>query len=824
MRNITRKNFLAAAGATAAAVGLAACSSDTEETTEETTDETEEAASTDDALAAPDASSYPIDPDDDTVEALWTSEEVDNDGWVRVTQGDGAELGVMDSSKLIQVSGYAFKDLNGNGKLDLYEDWRQTSDDRAAALAAELSGEECMPLMFHGDFSLTSTDIDDDQLENLSGGQRAGVIRSGGDADTYVTAVKWTNAVQEYCEENGGYGIPYWNSTDPYMFHDVPENFALAATFDPDVFREAANYSAQGWRSVGITCDLGPQIDLASNPTYSRFSGTICGDPALNRDLVRAYVDGLQSTYDEDGNDLGWGSESVMGMMKHYPSDAACEGGRNSHNAAGKYAVYANDDLASGLVGFDAALKLDGATEQIGSVMPFYAIPYTDDEHFGENVAAAYNSYVLGLLRNAGWEGVICTDWQITQETYFDGAFEGRHFGVDDLTPTERIAKGYEAGTDEFGGEFQLEQGLEAYELLKEDLGEDAALERVQDSARRLFRAEMNLGLFENPYLDRTVAKAYFEDTTIDEWSAEVAPKCVVMLKNSGGVICERSEKPSVYVPLTFTEASENAWTGETTAASWSLPVDEDVLSEYVNIVTDTLLDPSGDADSDGNATYTADDVTRATSDELADCDFALVVASGPSMGDDSTTDEDGNTVYMPHKLTYGSYTADGPNVREVSLAGDTLEDGSIENRSYYGLTVEGDTTELDNILSVVELAGDVPVVVAMSSSQPMIFSEFEDQVAAILYTAGSTNTTAIAKIVGGSVEPSGLLPFQMPADMDTVEANAEDTPRDCIPYTDSEGNEYDFAFGLNWSGVINDDRVATYAVDPISTLETITL
>ncbi|MDC6387286.1 hypothetical protein PP182_01230 [Maribacter sp. PR1] len=46
---------------------------------------------------------------------------------------------------------------------------------------------------------------------------------------------------------------------------------------------------------------------------------------------------------------------------------------------------------------------------------------------------------------------------------------------------------------------------------------------------------------------------------------------------------------------------------------------------------------------------------------------------------------------------------------------------------------------------------------------------------------------------------------------MTTVETQFEDVPRDMIPYTDSEGNVYDFAFGLNWNGPISDERVSTY-------------
>jgi beta-glucosidase len=69
----------------------------------------------------------------------------------------------------------------------------------------------------------------------------------------------------------------------------------------------------------------------------------------------------------------------------------------------------------------------------------------------------------------------------------------------------------------------------------------------------------------------------------------------------------------------------------------------------------------------------------------------------------------------------------------------------------------------------------------------------------------------ALMDIISGNTEPSALLPFQMPLDMTTVEAQYEDVPRDMKPYVDAEGNTYDFAFGLNWKGVISDERVEKY-------------
>ena len=67
--------------------------------------------------------------------------------------------------------------------------------------------------------------------------------------------------------------------------------------------------------------------------------------------------------------------------------------------------------------------------------------------------------------------------------------------------------------------------------------------------------------------------------------------------------------------------------------------------------------------------------------------------------------------------------------------------------------------------------------------------------------------------VISGKHEPSGLLPLQMPADMITVEKQFEDVPFDMECHTDSEGNTYDFGFGLNWSGRIQDARTERYVI-----------
>ena len=107
----------------------------------------------------------------------------------------------------------------------------------------------------------------------------------------------------------------------------------------------------------------------------------------------------------------------------------------------------------------------------------------------------------------------------------------------------------------------------------------------------------------------------------------------------------------------------------------------------------------------------------------------------------------------------------------------------------------------------------------------PMVFSEIEPYADAILigmrFMNEGPSAKAFANIACGKTEPSGLLAFQMPKDMDTVEAQLEDVPRDMDCYVDADGNTYDFCFGLNWSGVIDDERTKTYKAAPLTKPET---
>ena len=829
---ITRRNFLAASAVSAGLLGLAGCS---------------DATSKDSSATAPSADSYPIDAEEWGSGTVKHSEEVvgqarSGDGWTRVTNEGGVTLGVMDTGKLIQVGGYAFKDTNGNGKLDLWEDWRQSAEDRAAALASELTMSQAAALMHHSSFYSLEADFEGevsggtaDDPTTLGGvldaGARTGLNFSFTPTDAKAGAA-WNNAVQEYVEALD-YAIPVNTSCNPQSF-GFPTNLGLGATFDADLVKRVAQEESKAYRAMGIAILLGPQMDLSTEPRWGRISGTYGEDPALSRDLTNAYVSGLQSTYDEDGNDLGWGDDSVIGMIKHYPSDGAAESGREAHNDYGKYNVYPGKNLNAHLIPFvDGGLHLDSATGEAASVMPSYSIAFTEDLSYGELVASGFSKWKTDILREqCGYDGVICTDWGVAEQRE-----RITPWGVEDQDVPTRMRLVYDAGIDQIGGEsFFPISSAKVFEQIAAEEGEDVALERAQTSARRILRSLYRINLMDNPYVDSQAANDLVQNAELQAVAAEALDKSVVLLKNADGVICERSEKPTVYIPMTFTEATPETMRMGTmvpaSPANWSLPIDEETLAEHFNVVTDTVSDPTGEPDEEGNATYTASDIVRASADELATCDFACVFASGPSATDcyDSETD-----TYYPISLQYGEYVADGPSVREVSLAGDPADgaswythnsDTSVEreNRSYFGKSnVASNLSDLELILNTVDYVGDLPVVVCVDCGHPMVFSEFEPSVSAIVMGFDSGNE-AFFNVVAGTVEPSGLLPMQMPASMEAVEAQLEDVPRDMECHVDSEGNEYDFTFGLNWAGVIDDERTQTYKVEPLTTSEYVTV
>ena len=768
----------------------------------------------------------------------WT-EEATADGWIRVTQADGPTLGYSPDSgvKILTVDGKAFKDLNKNGELDKYEDWRLDYDERAQDLADRIGLSQGAAMLILSFNSSGSAGVFDDLMKTkLDTGTR--VFANNDSTDVKVT-VNYFNMVQAYIEALD-FGIPMQQHCETGMTITSvwPNNLGMAATFDPELGNKRAQWYAKEFRALGITDPNLPQVDTSTDPRYTRYPETFGEDPQLVIDMGKAYVDGLQSTYDEEGNDLGWGDESVIAIIKHFPGNGTGESGRGRGNGA-NYDIYPGDNFYGQVGPFEAAMHTDGKTGGAASVMPKYNIDVDEngDALGDQNVGANFNSYLMvDLLRDElGFDGVVVTDYGVTSIS---------PTGVQDLTEVERhvLLLNNEIDLISLAGSNRdsyeaYDITMEALKIYQEEHGEEETLARVRRSVKRTVRNMMRLGLFENPYLELAHSKAVVNNAEVQALALEACQKSVVMLKNSAGMIQSRDKKPTVYIPLNYSPAVEAVDIGfmvmPASPASASLPSDIRTISKYFKVVTDEIGEFTGPADENGNPTLAEEDIRRLTAEELENVDFALVMIQNPqSDGVDSATGD-----IIPKTLQYRTYTANSPFVRKTSIAGDyekvVREDvyGAQEltvrkNMSYYGKSATA-TNEADLDLVIDVAARCKNVVVAVKTDNPFIPAELDEVADTILlyfdnnmyHTDIGTDTNiqhALYSVVAGSFEPSGLLPFQMPADMNTVEMQLEDIARDVEPYEDSQGNTYDFTFGMNWSGVIQDERVTRYNVDPL--------
>ena len=722
----------------------------------------------------------------------WSEQQVDS--FMLVTQKEGPTLSYSPQSgvKLLTEDGYAFKDLNRNDSLDAYEDWRLTPQERAADLASKLSKEEIAGLMLYSSHqAVPSAELTEDQKKFLSKDHLRAVLITS--VESPRIAAQWNNRMQAFIE-GLDHGIPANTSSDPR--HEAkatteynagagghisqwPTSLGLAATFDPQLVYRFGEIASEEYRALGIATALSPQVDIATDPRWTRFSGTFGEDPLLATEMARAYCDAFQTTPDT----RGWGMRSVNAMVKHWYGYGAQEGGRDSHFASGKYAVYPGNNLAEHKLSFiDGAFKLEGGTEMASAVMPIYSILWNQDPS-GENVGGSYSQWLIQkqLREEAKFEGVVCTDWAITKDMkVLDSPMGGKPWGVESLTEAERHYKILQAGVDQYGGNNEIGPVLAAYDMWAKAQGEKSARQRFEQSARRLLLNVFRVGLFEHPYLDPEASEKIVGNPQFMREGYEAQLKSVVMLKNHDNKTLPMDKRYKVYVPKRHFPAIPGLWGGISEEKTVE-PIDLALVRKYYEVV-----------------------------EQPEQADFAICLIEEPSTGFGySAADvKRGGNGYVPYSLQYDDYKA--VDARSVSIAGgDPME--KFTNRSYKGKTVKA--YNRDDMLMVSETKramGEKPVIVILETGRPVVLSEIEPKADAILVSF-NVQHQALLDIISGKNEPSALLPMQMPADMKTVEEQHEDVPRDMRCYQDADGNTYDFAFGLNWQGVIKDERVKNY-------------
>lgn len=455
-----------------------------------------------------------------------------------------------ETGHVIEFDGLRFRDLDHDGDLAPYEDWRNPVEARVDDLMGRMTIEEKVGQLLHGTAATEGRlgvlgigdeyDIDAARRHILGSGVTSMISRLSPSPDRLADQ---NNRLQAVAAE-GRLGIPLTMSTDPRNhfssltgastdangFTQWPGPPGLAATHDPDVVKHFGEVVRREYRAVGFHMALSPQADLATEPRWPRSDGTFGSDPDLVRTLVGAYVRGLQ------GGSGGLGADGVAAIVKHWVGYGASRDGFDGHNYYGRFSAFPGGHFDEHVSAF-----LDAFDAGVAGVMPTYNIleGVSVDGVEVEAVGAGFSEQLLsGLLRGThGFDGFILSDWAITRDLT-ESARTGvprqqprdvaMCWGVDHLSRPERFAKGVNAGIDQFGGEDDPAPFVEALEsgLLTE--------QRVDAAARRVVKLKFELGLFDDPFVDAGAASTMVGNDDSRHAAATARRRSTVLLETDG--------------------------------------------------------------------------------------------------------------------------------------------------------------------------------------------------------------------------------------------------------------------------------------------------
>lgn len=429
---------------------------------------------------------------------------------------------------IIEADGYQFIDLNSNGELDPYEDWRLDAETRAADLVGQMTVREKIAQMQHPTFLPRADGEIPSYLKEWCNEESIGMLLIR-ELNSVEAAATTMNTIQEYAE-GSRLGVPVLVSMD--SVHGLsyvtgatvtPHNLALAATRDEELVTELAEVARKEHIAIGVRMTLSPEADIASEPRWGRVMETFGEDPDLVTQMVTAQVVAFQNGTE------GLNEDSIVACMKHFPGAGPQMDGKDTSPI-----ISSEETLQIHLKPYYAALEVN-----VASIMPYYSVPLALDM---ENSAIGSKATLQDLLRDEmGFEGIIQTDWGMIwaiQEAL--GTMTG-----EEVSDEEAILIGVtESRVDGIGGE-----SIRLIDYMEEYTNDGKIDESILDAAAtRIVKAKFELGVFENPYCDVEYAVSYVGNEESQALNLEAAEKAMTLLKNDGILPLDANAEQTILV------------------------------------------------------------------------------------------------------------------------------------------------------------------------------------------------------------------------------------------------------------------------------------
>lgn len=447
------------------------------------------------------------------------------------------------SKSVLEVDGYQFIDLNGNGELDVYEDWRQDAETRAADLVSQMTVREKIAQMQHPTYLPRADGKIAPYLKDYCSEYGIGMLLIR-ELNSVEAAATTMNTIQEYAEASR-LGVPVLVSMD--SVHGLsyvsgatvtPHNLALAATRDEALVTKLAEIARDEHLAVGVRMTLSPEADIASEPRWGRVMETFGEDPDLVTQMVTAQVVAFQN----GRNGLNTGS--IVACMKHFPGAGPQMEGKDTSPI-----ISSEETLQIHLKPYYAALEVN-----VASIMPYYSVPLALDM---ENSAIGSKATLQDLLRDEmGFTGIIQTDWGMIwaiQEAL--GTMTG-----EEVSDEEAILIGVtQSRVDGIGGE-----SIRLIDLMEEYTQEGKIDEAILTAAAtRIVKVKFEMGMFENPYCDVDYAVSFVGNEENQKVNLQAAREAMTLLKNDGALPLNPDAKQTILVcgPRAFdTDSLVGGW------------------------------------------------------------------------------------------------------------------------------------------------------------------------------------------------------------------------------------------------------------------------
>jgi beta-glucosidase len=398
------------------------------------------------------------------------------------------------------------------GGTPIYLDPNAPIPDRVADLLSRMTLDEKIGQM---------TQIERSSLQNdqhIADYLLGSLLSGGGSAPNPNTPQSWADMVDGYqsIALTNRLGIPIIYGVDAVHGHNnvigatiFPHNIGLGASRNPALVQEIGRITAKEVYATGIPWNFSPCLCVARDERWGRTYESFGEDPEIAQ-MMTTYVDGLQGTY---AGGPGFGAaNTVMATAKHWVAD----GGTAPGTGSGSYSLDQGDAIMSEteLRAIHVPPYIDAINRNVGSVMPSYS-SWNGQKMHG-------HAYLINdvLKTELGFSGFVISDWQAIDQLPGDYASDVRtaiNAGVDMVM----VPHDYQTFINTLRSEVQAG---------------NVSMARIDEAVSRILTKKFELGLFEQPFADRThigeIGSAAHRDV-----ARQAVRESLVLLKNSGATL-----------------------------------------------------------------------------------------------------------------------------------------------------------------------------------------------------------------------------------------------------------------------------------------------